>query len=312
MTALHGQAIRWLKILATVTHTPWRVKPSWLESGLKTLELDSLPFAMRIAQADEGDTASFATLVKSAQTKLQQPGWRKQAFERLVVGIQNTTGRSGNAFGLEALDQDLPHASNNSRSHLEQYMSDDGILQKVAVQYLKPLIEDLQGKAMANARPEVVQAEDDPLIEFRGDIEGVDEYSNRQKWDEFLSHTLTLNNGETDPVTALSVMSIAPERIMEGEHENVSSYALIPEHVSSKLDAALSAGLTQQTYDAKIARPLDSVIRVDIVGPVNLRALRVVSGRRSSSQETGVGKADDGTLVKGAFAKKVSPASSED
>lgn len=311
MTALHGQAIRWLKTLATVTHTPWQVRPSWLESGLKTLDLDSLPFAMRIAQADEGDRASFTTLLDSAQTKLQQPGWRKQAFDRLIAGIQNATGRSGKAFSLEALDQDLPHASNNSRSHLEKYISDDDVLQKVAVQYLKPLIEDLQGKAMANARPEVVQAEDDPLLALRGDIEEVDEYSNRQKWDEFLSHTLTLNNGETDPVTALSVMSIAPEKIMEGEHENVSSYALIPEHVSSKLDPVLSAGLIKQTYDAKIARPLDSVIRVDVVGPVNLRALRVVSGQRSRSQAIGLEESGQSDLVAGAFAKKATTTQAE-
>jgi hypothetical protein len=309
ISALHSQAIRWLKILATVTHTPWQVRPSWLESGLKTLDLDSLPFAMRIAQAHEGDRASFTTLLDSAQTKLEQPGWRKQAFDRLIAGIQDATGRSGKAFSLEALDQDLPHASNNSRTHLEKYMTDGDILQKVAVQYLKPLIEDLQGKAMANARPEVVQAEDDPLLEFRGDIEGVDEYSNRQKWDDFLSHTLTLNNGESDPVTALSVLSIAPEQIMQGEHENVSSYALIPEHVASKLDPALSEGLIKQTYDAKVARPLDSVIRVDIVGPVNLRALRVVSGKRSKSQTIDLAESDQTTLTKGAFAKKATPAS---
>ena len=98
---------------------------------------------------------------------------------------------------------------------------------------------------------------------------------------------------------------------MEGEHENVSSYALIPEHVSSKLDPALSAGLIKQTYDAKIARPLDSVIRVDIVGPVNLRALRVVSRKRASVQEIGSEESNHSTLVKGAFAKKAAPASSE-
>ena len=42
------------------------------------------------------------------------------------------------------------------------------------------VIEELQGKEMANARPEVVQAEDDPLQKFRGDIEGIEDYSNRQ------------------------------------------------------------------------------------------------------------------------------------
>ena len=305
MTALHSQTIRWLKILATVTHTPWQIRPSWLESGLKTLDLDSLPFAMRVAQADDGDQASFATLVDSAQTKLEQAGWRRQAFERLIAGIQNVTGRSGRAFSLEALDQDLPHATNNSRNHLEKYMSDNDILQQVAVQYLKPIIEELQSKAMATARPEVVQAENDPLLEVRGDIEEIDEYSNRQKWDDFLSHTLTLNNGETDPVTALSVMSIAPEQIMGGEHQNVSSYALVPEHVYSKLDPALSAGLIKRTYDSKVARPLDTVIRVDVVGPLSLRALRLMSGAPSDSQTADNEDSNHSKLTTAAFPKTI-------
>jgi hypothetical protein len=304
VSALHAQAIDWLKILATVTHTPWEVRPSWRESGLKTLDLDSLPFAMRVAQAHEGDRASFTTLLDSAQTKLEQPGWRRQAFDRLIDAIQTKTGRSGKAFSLDALDRDLPHASNNSRAHLQANMTDADVLQKVAVQYLKPLIEDLQGKAMANARPEVVQAEDDPLETFRNDIEGIDEYSNTQKWDDFLSHTLTLNNGEVDPVTALSVMSIAPEKVMEGEHENVSSYALIPEHVFSKLDPTVSTGLTTQTYDSKVARPLDSVIRVDIVGPVNLRALRLISGKRASTEASADDESASSGVVAGAFPKK--------
>ena len=311
LTAIHAQAIHWLKILATVTHTPWEVRPSWLESGLKTLDLDSMPYAMKVAQAHEGDRASFTTLLDSAQTKLEQPGWRKQAFDRLVEAIQDSTGRSGKAFSLEALDQDLPHATNNSRNHLEKYMEDSGILQTVAAQYLKPLIEELQGKAMANARPEVVQAEDDPLQEFRGDIEGIEDYSNRQKWDEFLSHTLTLNSGDIDPVTALSVLSISPENVMEGEHENVSSYALIPEHVYSKLDPAVSTGLTTQTYDSKVARPLDSVIRVDIVGPVNLRSLRVVSGTRAAAQKDSDGDSENSGVAAGAFPKKASPSASK-
>jgi hypothetical protein len=57
---------------------------------------------------------------------------------------------------------------------------------------------------------------------------------------------------------------------------------------------------------------LDSVIRVDIVGPVNLRALRVVSGKRSAALESSPEESGNSTLVKGAFAKKASPASSED
>jgi hypothetical protein len=91
---------------------------------------------------------------------------------------------------------------------------------------------------------------------------------------------------------------------MEGEHENVSSYALIPEHVFSKLDPTVSTGLTTQTYDSKVARPLDSVIRVDIVGPVNLRALRLISGKRASTEASADDESASSGVVAGAFPKK--------
>jgi len=286
MKALHAQAIDWLKILALSAHTPWEVRPSWLESGLKTLQLDSLPFAMRVAQAHDGDHGSFSTLIDSANEKLAQPGWRQRAFERLVDEIARGTGKSRKAFSLETLDRDLPHATNNSRSHLLKHMRHSDYLQRVAVQYLKPLIEELQGKAMATARPEVFQVEHDALEELKGDIEGIDEYRKFESWDNFLSYTLTLGNGKPDPVTALSVMAIASEKVMEGEHEQVNSYALLPEHVHQKLDQDHVLGVTMNPYDSKTARPLDSVIRVDLVGPVSFDGLRLFSGASVEEETT--------------------------
>jgi len=283
MKALHGQTIDWLKILAMSAHTPWEVRPSWLESGLKTLQLDALPFAMRVAQAHDGDHASFSTLIDSANQRLAQPGWRQRAFEGLVDEIAQSTGKSPKMFSLDTLDRDLPHATNNSRSHLLKHMRHSDYLQRVAVQYLKPLIEDLQGKAMAMARPEVFQVERDALEELKGDIEGIDEYRKYESWDNFLSHTLTLSNGKPDPVTALSVMAIAPEKIMDGEHEQVMSYALLPEHVHQKLDHPNVAGVIMRTYDSKTARPLDSVIRVDLVGPISFNSVRLVSKASAES-----------------------------
>jgi len=278
MKALHAQTMDWLKILAMSAHTPWEVRPSWLDSGLSTLQLDSLPFAMRVAQAHDGDHASMSTLVDSANNRLAQPGWRQRAFERLIDEIGKATGRSPKTFSLEALDQDLPHATNNSRSHLLKHMRHPDYLQRVAIHYLKPLIEDLQGKAMATARPEVFQVEKDALEEIKGDIEGIDDNFKYESWDSFLSHTLTLANGKADPVTALSAMAIAPEKIMDAEHEQVTSYALLPEHVHSKLDQSHVQGLEMHTYDSKTARPLDTVIRVDLVGPLSFASVRLVSG----------------------------------
>jgi hypothetical protein len=294
LKTLHSQTIDWLKILALSAHTPWEVRPSWLESGLKTLQLDSLPFAMRVAQAHDGDHGSFSTLIDSANEKLAQPGWRQRAFERLVAEIARGTGKSPKSFSLDSLDRDLPHATNNSRSHLLKHMRHSDYLQRVAVQYLKPLIEELQGRAMATARPEVFQVENDALEELKGDIEGIDEYRKYESWDNFLSYTLTLGNGRPDPVTALSVMAIASDKVMAGEHEQVVSYALLPEHVHQKLDQVNVAGVNMNPYDSRVARPLDSVIRVDVVGPVSLSGLRLFSGE---SAEDDHGEVDQNPRV---------------
>ena len=277
LKSIHKQALDWLKILAIATHTPWRVRPTWLDSGLRTLRMDSLPFAMRVAQAHEGDHSAFATLADSAHERLAQPGWRQRAFERLVTEIGQETGKPPTAFSLEALDNDLPHASNNSRAHLLKNMVSGSIQERVALTFLKPLIEELQGRAMANARPEVFQVEPDALEAIKTDMEGIEEYRKYEPWDEFLRHTLTLDRGGRDPVTALSPLAIADDRVIDGEHQEVMSYALIPEHISHRLDLSDNSGVTYVKYDSQTTRPLDVVLRADMVGPLPLNSLRLMS-----------------------------------
>ncbi len=281
LKSLHKQTLDWLKILAIATHTPWRVRPSWLESGLKTLRMDALPFAMRVAQAHDGDHSAFATLSDSAHERLAQPGWRQRAFERLVNEIGQETGKPPAAFSLESLDNDLPHASNNSRAHLLKNMVSTSIQERVALSFLKPLIEDLQGRAMANARPEVFQVEPDALESIKNDMEGIEEYRKYEPWDTFLSHTLTLNRGGSDPVTALSPLAISDDRVIDGQHQEVLSYALIPEHISHRLDLSEGSGIGYRKYDSQTTRPLDVVIRADMVGPLPVKSLHLMSGQEA-------------------------------
>lgn len=277
LNVLLQQAMDWLKILAATTHNPWKVRQSWLDSGLNTLHLESLPFAMKVAQAHDGDHAAFSTLSDAANGRLIQPGWRRRAFEFLVDQIAEETGKSPKMFSVDMLDRDLPHASNNSRSHLTKHMVSSELLEGVAIKFLKPLIEELQGKAMATARPEVFRIEQDGLEEFRRDVEGIEEIRKFEEWDAFLSATLTLGEDRPDPITALSVMSIAPSKVIDGEHEMVESFALLPEHVNEKMSSGSLQGVTLAPYDSKIVRPLDSVVRIDLVGPISLSSLRVAA-----------------------------------
>ena len=288
LTLLYRQTVEWLELIAKTLSNPWSVKPAWLESGLKKLDLDALPFAMRVAQADEGDVSALESLRLSAIKKMAQPGWRYKSFERLVEQVAVV---AGNVRGLsvEMLDRDLPHASNNSRSAMKAHFLDAPIQERVAVSFLKPLIQDLQGQAMTDARPRVIQVENDPIETLRSDIEGIAIVSKEQPWTEFLTHTLSLGDGLPDPVTPLSVMSITPTEIQAGIHERVSSYAVMPERVARTLSESSMRSLNVRTYSDKTSLPLDSVLRVDLAGPLAMDSARlwsestVVSAPTSSS-----------------------------
>ncbi len=271
---LYKQTLEWLELLAKSLANPWMVRPKWLESGLKQLDLETLPFAMRIAQADEGDAVALEKLRKSALTKMAQKGWRYKAFERLVEQVSRVSGTT-RGLSIELLDRDLPHSSNNARKTLNQHLLDTVVQERVAVSFLKPMIEELQGEAMTEARPSVLQVEDDPLELLRSDLEGIEAVTREVPWTTFLAHALTLGDGKPDPVTPMSVMSINHDEIQLGVHEEVTSYVILPERVSKELSASATKSLNTKSYSDKVARPLDSVIRVDLAGPISYDIARL-------------------------------------
>lgn len=274
LTLLYRQTLEWLELMAKALANPWAVRPKWLESGLKNLDLETLPYAMRIAQADQGDAAALEKLRVAALTKMAQKGWRYKAFEQLVEQVSRVSGTS-RGLSIELLDRDLPHSSNNARRSLQDHLTDSLVQERVAVSFLKPMIQDLQGEAMTTARPNVLQVEDDPLEALRSDIEGIELVTREVPWTTFLSHTLTLGDERPDPVTPLSVMSISQDEIQGGVHESVSSFAIMPERVSSELSKTATKSLNVKTYSDKVARPLDSVVRVDIAGPISYEIARL-------------------------------------
>lgn len=278
LKVLHRQARDWLGLIGTALNRPWSPRPSWLESSINTLQTDALPFAMHVAQAKDDDQASRAILRSRADRTIGIKGWREVAFERLITEIGRVSGKSKDVFSVEALDNDLPHATNGSRDIVIKHMGKSEVLENVALTYLRPIISDLQTNAMSQARPPVIQDDDNPLEPLRVDIEGIDTNLKEEKWDAFLSHTLTRGNGKPDTATPLSTLIMSEAQIMTGAHEDVHSFALLPEHVSAKLPDETLKSLYTKTYDSSAVRPLDAVVRVDIIGPLDETSLRLWDG----------------------------------
>lgn len=275
LTVIHRQTLEWLDLLARMLYKPWAVRPSWLESGLQTLNTGVLPFSMRVAQANDEDQASRAILRSRASKKLGIIGWRENAFQEFVSEVARVNGRNSETFSVDVLDKDLPHASNGSRELLRKNLENVEVLENVALSYLRPIISDLQTNAMATARPTVLQVDDNPLEPLRADLEGIEDKLKEEKWNDFLRHTLTRGDGKPDPVTPLSALAINESQVMAASHEEVNSYALLPEHVLDKLGKETLTSIQARSYDAKNVRPLDAVVRVDLAGPLQESQVRV-------------------------------------
>lgn len=300
LSILYTQTLEWLAIIASALKKPWSVRESWKQSSLRALDLEKLPFAMRVAQAQADEEAPVYVLRNAAAESLARRGWRAKSFEMLVAEVAKLSGKT-NSFKVESLDRDLPHASNGARRIMKEFMENSAVLERVAARQLKPIIEKLQGEAMTTARPKVLQVDLDPLSPIRVDPESVVEYEPEEQWDDFLKHTLTLGDGAIDPLTPLTALALGDAYIQSGEHEGVTGHVLLPQRVANELNVQGISNLLFTSHKEQTPAPIDSVVRVDLVGPLNPEITRLLSGDSFAGAGVELTEEDAPKLRPGAF-----------
>ncbi len=274
---LYSQATDWLELMRKAVLKPWQVRDSWKQTNLRTLDLEKLPFAMRVAQAQDDQEAPLYVLKTAAAQQLLVRGWRTKAFEMLINEVAKLSGK-GSSFKVDSLDRDLPHASNGARRLMDQFMSQQIVLERVAARHIKPVIEKLQGETMSAARPKVLEVDSDPLSPIRTDPESIVEYAPEQEWGDFLSKSLSLGEGLKSPTTPLSALAMADSHIQSGEHEQVVAHVLLPKRIANELPTRDASNLAITPYQESTPAPVDAVIRVDVVGPLELGVTRMMDG----------------------------------
>ena len=280
LAILYVQVHEWLEVIIHALRKPWCIRDSWKKSSLRALDLEKLPFAMRVAQAQADEEAPAYVLRNASANALAKRGWRSKAFDMLVAEVAKISGKTS-AFKAESLDRDLPHAPTGARRTLQEFMDDEKVLERVAARQLKPIIDILQGEAMTTARPRVLQVDLDPLSPIRVDPESVVEYEPEEDWDKFLLHTLTLGDGTPDPLTPLTALSLGDAHVQSGEHEGVIGHVLLPQRVAKELDIKDIKNLVFSPHKEPTPAPIDSVVRVDLVGPLNPEITRLLSAENS-------------------------------
>ncbi|MFT4220523.1 MAG: hypothetical protein QM611_08410 [Microbacterium sp.] len=275
LASLHRQTVDWLVLLSRAIHRPWHVPEKWTLRQHYEAARGAMPFALQVATVDDDDYAATARLRGIMTDQLVVRGWRHDAFESLVREVALERGVGGGAFGLTALDEDLPHSSNHTRQMLLAALDDEAVLTRVAGPRLNALVKVAQRDDLRGGRPHVSVLGDNPLGALVRQADSVDGGGDLP-WDDFLLGSLA---GRSDPVTPLSATSLADLEVGERHHERVHSYLVLPQRLESKLRFASHSPVSVVPVGEGAVAPADITWRVDIAGPVPQSAVRLWSAR---------------------------------
>ncbi len=290
---LYVQTKDWLEIIARAIYTPWVVNDKWLTAGLKSLQDQTLPFALRIGQAYEGPSGKIETLKNETKQKMLVKGWRSDAFENLIQGIRNKMGFSGNQFDLEKLDKDDPSATNNSRNILKKHMNDSQVLNYVAKVKMRKLSEILQSDTLGKFKPPVNHEVDSPIDIFLTDSMDLELDSTEVNWDNFLKQAIISDN---PPQTPVSLYSLTNKARQAQHHEKVKTYVILPKRLEKEYEERLNDFATIKSADEETDRSLELVVRIDMIGPLEVDDISVWSTGTSDQRVSDLSAASSSNI----------------
>jgi len=296
LASLHRQAVDWLVLLSRAIHRPWHVPEQWMKRDEYSVARGAMPFALQIATVRDDDHAAAARLRGVVIGHLVVKGWRHDAFEALVREVAIDRGALSSSFGLHTLDEDLPHASNHTRRMLLARMGDETILTRVAGPRLEELMRAEQRDDTRANRPRVQPVVNNPLHAISS---GADRMSLASgiPWDEFLLGSLA---GRRDPITPLSSTVLTEVEVGGRHHERVQSHLVLPQRLAATLHYPPDTPIRVVPFPDTVPGSVDLSWRVDIAGPVPIRAIHLWdaadstppdaedSPRPGLSQDTGV------------------------
>ena len=266
------QARAWLDLLASALRRPWKVGDDDAEREHDGPDPDDLPFAMRIARALGADADSSRKLHRGVAEALVRRGWRAAVFGDLLESIRDTQSLDDHAIDLDALDKDLPHLPNQSRTILRENMDRDDVLESVARRLRRALESRVEFEALYGSTTHVRPFSNDPLAEFQPS----DADAEPLAWDRFLTAAL----GESDDITTpLTPLAITPFRLQQGHHQDVRSFVVTPKRLAREMHLENWHSLQLREYDDRSSSRFDVVVRVDLAGPVPADAVRLGLGR---------------------------------
>ena len=270
LKALYPQVKEWLEIIGRSLNRPWLVRPKWYEANQGSITRDSLPNSMRIAQAVEDESPSMLAMQRYAAESFMAKGWRARVFAEQIEIIREAKGLPKERLGVEQLDQDISYSPNGPRAIVASLIGDESILETVARKQIQPLALEIQRETSGNTRPDIREiSSQKPQVVLGG---GLETGQDLKPWDEFLSLSI---GGNGKPSVPLSLASFSSEGQRSNHHSRAKSFFIMPARLQSAADVPASQ---VRTYSESERMPMDIVVRLDLVGPVDSHELSILEG----------------------------------
>lgn len=291
LVSLYPQVMDWLEIIGYSLNRPWSMNDRWFRSYLSDLNQDEFPFSLRIAQAQERDSASMHALTGNTMKRYAVRGWRTKVLKDQVLAIAQKVGLPLERMNVEGVDQDIAYSPGGPRVELRKGLENQEALELVARRQLIPLTFKVQSEEITKSRPPVKENRTHSLDAIQSDQAGLEE-EEPVDWDKFLQEPIGPFNGV---VTPFSLASLAPGVIMMGYHEKLNSHFVVPERLKSI--ALQNSGARVESYLESANLPMDIVIRMDLSERMDPHALKINPKATDSSSKVMTSEAPENTFA---------------
>jgi len=251
--SLHPQVPQVLEVLSLGLHNPWKVNEEALLFSGSIPDASKLPASVEIAVPTISKSSPvYEELVYKTMNEIQIPGWRSEAFTRVIQKLSSSLGFGHNNMALRELDEDQRRSG--KRQLLLNIASEKEAFELIGDELVENLTATTQEKILPTVQPVVATLKPNPLadLELSGSLLK-DDSEEISRWEVKLSEIA----GHAAPWSSetFSIAGASNKR-----HESLESVFLASERVKG----LAAKGIEAHADVRPGSRPFEVAIRVDL------------------------------------------------
>ena len=250
--SLHPQVPQVIEVLSLGLHNPWKIDSSSLLFTGSIPNTAVLPASVEVAVPTiVKKSPKYEELVLLTMNKIQIPGWRDQAFRKVVQELAESIGFGANDMAVRELDED--QRKSGKRQLLIAAGKDPAPTEKVGIEQVENFTKVTQEQVLPTSQPQIVSLRPNPLegLELDGSI-GFNIQDGVSKWEVYLSEI-------ADLASPWSTSTFSSKGQAQSKHINVESIFISSEQVNK----LTKPGVVGEVAVRPGARPFEVAIRVD-------------------------------------------------